>query len=170
MRHVRWILVVVALGVIPQAAAQLSPCTGISLPGGYINVTPPAPTSLQIFSISVGGSRYVPTGVSSQVQGRAINVTLVATTFIILPPPYTCATVFVGPLAPGTYVVNMYVLDTTLSPSPVFVQGTTLDIVAESNTIPTNSVAGLVALSLLLGLLALCALRSSRSARTWRLK
>jgi hypothetical protein len=162
MRPLRWFLIGMTFIVMPDALAQLSLCTGPPLPSGatWIYFNPPAPNSAQPVAITVGLSSYIPVGTPPQVQlqGNVINVTFASNFTGFLPPPATCGTAFAGPLAQGVYTVNLYILDLTVAGPVPFLAGTTSLVVGAGPsvpaTIPTNSVAGLAVLALLLSLAA----------------
>jgi hypothetical protein len=67
------------------------------------------------------------------------------------PPALTCSTMNVGSLAAGNYVVNLFLLDTTVpDPIPRHVAIGALVVGVALTSIPTLSSVGLVALTLFL--------------------
>jgi hypothetical protein len=145
-------------------------CSGPATPGfigsGFLGVSPVAPTSDQPVAITVGRIAHHPTAISAQIQGTAVNVTLNGTfTAIGVPPPTTCLTVTVGPLAPGSYVVNAHLLPNTAPgappSSPTLIAMTPLQVTPGSSAIPLLSPATLLAFAVLLALAARHVLRRS---------
>jgi hypothetical protein len=136
MRHLRWFLIGVTFFVVPDALAQIFPCTGPPLPGPnafWIYFNPSAPNSANPFAITVGGGSYIPVGTPPQVQvqGNIINVTFAANfTFLSPPPQPTCGGAFAGPRTPGVYTVNLYILDLNLAGPVPFLAGTTSLVVS----------------------------------------
>src|SRR5258708_37836693 len=130
MRHLGWFVIGILFVVVPDAMAQISPCTGAPLPGSHgpwLQFNPPAPNSAQLVAITVGASSYIPVGTPPQVQlqGNIINVTFAADFLGLTTPPFpTCGTAFVGPLAQGVYTVNLYILDRNLGGPVPFLAGT----------------------------------------------
>src|SRR5437660_1886922 len=136
-----------AAATTPHALAQISLCTGTPFTGGYVNFNPTNPDATQAVAISVGRVAYKPVGITALVTGSAIDITLNATFIGILPPPVECDTANVGPLAPGTYTVNFFVLGVGIVGGTPFLAVTT-SLTVGAAPIPTTSplvVAGLAA-------------------------
>ena len=90
---------------------NLVSCNAEGLPAGYLAVEPAVPDSTQPIKITVGKYSYDPQSVSVQVKGDTIDVTLIAGYIGFLPPPPTCLTTVVGPLASGNYTVRLSLFD-----------------------------------------------------------
>lgn len=153
-RGKRYLLAILMAGAVtPQALAQISLCTGTPFTGGYVNFNPANPDAAQAVAISVGRVAYKPVGVTAIVTGSVIDITLNATFIGILPPPVECDTVNVGPLAPGTYTVNFFVLDVGIVGGTPFLAVTT-SLTVGAAPIPTTSQSVLAALAVALTILA----------------
>ena len=174
MKKAQSVLMVIALALAPLAGAATTPCLASGTPhdaeGNYIGINPALPDSTQPVAIKVGRESYNLISVAAVVQGNTINVTLTASYIgFTIPPPAGCETVVVGPLAAGSYTVNLFILDPGLpTPTPILATSIPLTVVAAaagSAPIPTNTFIGLVLITLLLAAIAWRYLRSAPHGR-----
>ena len=138
----------IAAAATPHALAQISLCTGTPFTGGYVNFNPTSPDASQAVAISVGRIANKPVDIAAIVSGNAIDVTLNTLPIGLgIPPPTECDTVNVGPLAPGTYMVNFFILNVGMVGATPFLAVTT-SLTVGAAPIPATSplvVAGLAA-------------------------
>src|SRR5436309_14771436 len=115
------VIVVCALAA-PSLAQQYQACGVDGIPlqvlGGlpFMGFTPPAPSAAQSVAITAGMVDYEPFSATATVQGNTITMTLTASYLgFVTPPALSCSTGSVGPLPPGVYVVNLFVVDLSVS-------------------------------------------------------
>src|SRR5262249_277840 len=147
--------------VAPCAVAQSFNCNT------YQTITPSSPTVImfdpaapnasQSIVITVGVGHYDPQTAVTALQDTSINITLNAAWIrFATAPPRSCVTTILGPLASGTYQVNLYVNDLIGNVPPPNLQGTTmLTVTPDLSAVPTLSRTGSVVLVMLLSVGAL---------------
>jgi hypothetical protein len=152
-----------SLAVAAPSSAQPVPCMGTLVLG----FTPASPNASQPIAITVGVSGYglgsppIQTGAVATLQNNAINVTLTGYPLFFAPPPgLTCTTTSIGPLSPGTYPVNLFVVEagTPNPPPPRLITTSTITITPDLSAVPAISRATVAALAALLFVAALLAL------------
>ncbi len=149
------------------AGAQF--CTTPAYPGyfpggvGFLGIAPSAPTASQTITLTVGAAGYEPQSVSAQVAERTITVVLRGAIHT-LSPPGLCGSTMVGPLAPGSYVVQAYAQNSitgavsTIGNAPLIVVSSSVAV----ESIPAVAPGALVGLACLLAGVAVRSLRRSR--------
>ena len=154
MRTIKTLVTILVLGATLHVAAQGTTCSGAAVPGlgalAFLGISPPMPSSAQPVSISTGRFQYIPTGITAQIEGNAINVTLTGFNSVISLLPIQCITTTFVSIPAGTYTVKVFsVLINFPDLPPSLFATTTLTVVDErANTIPATSVYVLFALAL----------------------
>lgn len=153
--------------ITPAAGAQF--CATPAYPGyfpggvGFLGIAPTTPTASQTITLTVGAAGYEPQSVSAQVAERTITVILRGAIHT-LSPPGLCGSTTVGPLAPGSYVVQAYAQNnitgavSTIGDAPLIVVSSSVAV----ESIPAVAPGALVALACLLAGVAVRSLRNSR--------
>jgi len=155
MRLVQIIGVGFALVLPCIAAAQtLQPCSPPGGPFPRLQVAPQPPTSSTETSITVGEYNYIPTAITSAVNGTTVDVTLYGYfNLFSVPLPAGCGTVQLGPLPVGTYQIR-YFLGGQIVGTPTTLRAmVSVDVVPDPSAIPTLSLVHLIAAAVGLALI-----------------
>jgi hypothetical protein len=120
MKSLKLLLMLVVCGFASSALADPVACPGDGNPGligaqgsTFLDVNPAVPDATQEVTLTVGQFDFIPSALSTQVNGDTINVLLAGQPIdFTTPPTTTCLSTEVGPLAAGSYTLKVVLIPT----------------------------------------------------------